>query len=303
VLTPLYGETGAVDLRLRLQQGQSFGVLWTMEQEITQQLPQFEQKMSQTIRMGYTHDVLQIDAAGAAVMTCTYHSVFCKLDGPMGVVEYDSSNPPDFVPPAARGFAALIGESFTATIAADGTVTDIQGVGQMLDRMVERLELPPGPMGDSLKGQLRRQFGDQALREGLERMMAIYADRPVVVGDSWTKQVALSVGMPMILENAWTLKDRRDGMAIIDLRSSVKPNPEAPPLEMGPMKIRYALSGEQTGIIEIDEATGWTVRGKLTQHFSGDMTMEAGPDAPQAPGPIPMSIDSVITLEPFEPSR
>ncbi len=287
-----------IQLRLCLQAGESYNSRMVAEQKISQTIQGQSQDILQTIGTGYTFDVEDVDFDGSITVKVTYHSILFKQDGPMGKFEYDSSNPPVAIPPMAMGFNALVGQSFTMIISPEGNVKDIYGVDEMLSNMIEQLDLPDFPMMDDLMKNLKGQFGDEALKENMEKMMAVFPDSPVGIGDRWTKRLVLSRGFPMILDNTWTLKARKDGLTIIEVRSVVKPNEEAPPIDMGIMKLNYELSGEQKGTMEIQEVTGWLVQGELTQKFSGQVEME-GATQLGASMSWPISIESVIRFEPF----
>ncbi|MCK4330156.1 hypothetical protein KAX02_09965 [candidate division WOR-3 bacterium] len=287
-----------IQLRLCLQAGESYNLRMVVEQKISQTIQEQTQDILQTIGTGYTFDVEDVDFNGSITVKVTYHSILFKQDGPMGKFEYDSSNPPVAIPPMAMGFNALVGQSFTMIISPEGNVKDIYGVDEMLSNMIEQLDLPDFPMMDDLMKNLKGQFGDEALKENMEKMMAVFPDSPVGIGDRWTKRLVLSRGFPVILDNTWTLKARKDGLAIIEVRSVVEPNEEAPPIDMGIMKINYKLSGEQKGTMEIQEVTGWPVQGELTQKFSGQVEME-GATQLGASMSWPISIESVIRFEPF----
>ncbi len=287
-----------IQLRLCLQAGESYNLRMVAEQKISQTIQEQTQDILQTIGTGYTFDVEDVDFDGSITVKVTYHSILFKQDGPMGKFEYDSSDPPAEIPPMAMGFNALVGQSFTMIISPEGNVKDIYGVDEMLSNMIEQLDLPDFPMMDDLMKNLKGQFGDEALKENMEKMMAVFPDSPVGIGERWTKRLVLSRGFPMILDNTWTLKARKDGLAIIEVRSVVEPNEEAPPIDMGIMKINYKLSGEQKGTMEIQEITGWPVQGELTQKFSGQVEME-GATQLGASMSWPVSMESVIRFEPF----
>jgi hypothetical protein len=253
-----------IELMLRLQEGQSYSIRVTMDQDISQRPAGQKMDMRQTLAVEYTFDVQEVDEDGTALVDVIYTAVLYKLDGPGINVEYDSANPPAHVSDAARGFAALVGQGFSMRIAADGQVSDLQGVDAMLDSLTRGL--------DPVAAQsLREQFGDEALRETMEQMMAIYPEAPVGIGDSWRKQITVTKGYPIIVDTTWTLEGRREGVAVIGVRSKIKPNPGAPPLEVGGMTVSYNLSGEQEGTTELDEATGWTVGGQIKQDISGEV--------------------------------
>lgn len=292
--------TDRVQLRLHLQEGKSYNIQMTIDQKISQTIQGQRQDMTQTMGMGYSFDVVEVDENGMVSVKFTYHSVRLKQAGAMGTIEYDSSSPPDVVPPPARAFAALMGEGFSVKFSPEGHVKDVWGVDTMITNMMEKLDIPEGPMKDSMEQNLRNQYSDQALKQMMENMFAIYPDRLVGIGDSWTKRIVISRGFPMILDNTWTLKSRKDGVAIIEAHSTVKPNLEAAPEEIGSMGvISYNLSGKQEGTMEMEEATGMTIRSKLTQQLSGQVMMKPTPQMPEGMS-WPISMESTISYETLE---
>lgn len=284
-----------VRLRLRLEKGNSYGIKMTIQQKVVQKIQGNQVDVDQTLGMEYTFDVKEVKDDGTMTAEVTYHAVQMKMDGPTGKVDYDSAEPPDEVPKLARGMAALVGQSFTLDMTAEGRVTRVEGIDALLAHMIEKLKLPAGAMKTMMEDQLKKQFGDKAMRETMEQLMAMYPDKPVGIGDSWTRKVKVTKGFPLEMENTYVLKDRKGGVAILDTKSTLKSDPKAEPMKMGPLSISYALSGKQEGQVEMDEATGWTLGAKLTQEFSGTMTMEG---APGMTGPMswPVSAKSTITL-------
>jgi hypothetical protein len=299
IVTSSDSATDKIQLRLRLQKGESYNLRMTVNQKISQNIQGQQQDMTQTIGTGYLFNVADVNENEMASVKVTYRSILFRQDGPMGTIEYDSSNPPAAVPPMAMGFAALVGQSFSMIISPEGHVKSIQGVDAMLTRMMKQFDLPDDSMRDSVEKNLREQFGDEALKESMENLMAIYPDKPVGTGDSWTKKVIISKGFPFILDNTWTLKTRKDGVSIIEVSSKISANPKAAPIVMGTMKLSYDISGKQKGTMELQEATGWIRRAESTQEFSGRVKME---DASQMPEGMswPISVKSVITLVPLE---
>lgn len=133
----------------------------------------------------------------------------------------------------------------------------------------------------------------------MEKMMAIYPDKPVGIGDSWSRKVAVAKGFAMIVDNTWTLKARRGGIAVVEIKSAVKPNPNAKPLDMGPLKLQYDIGGKQQGEMEIDEATGWVIKAKMTQDLSGKVRVQGGAGAPGGmTWPISIKSDIRVTTPP-----
>jgi len=286
------GGSKKLDLRLRLEAGKSYGVKMTADQTVTQTLAGQTQTINQTIGMAYTYDVQSVGSDGTMLVKVTYDWVLYTQDGPMGKVSYDSANPPATIPEAALGYAALVGKGFSAKMTPTGDITDVQGVDEMIAQMLDTLGVPEGSARAELEASLRSQFGGEALKESFEKAAFFYPDKPVAVGDSWSRPIALESGMPMILDTTWTLKARKNGIATVEARSNVQPNPGAKPLEMAGMTITYELSGEQTGTMELDEKTGWPVSATMKQNLTGQIS---------AMGMTwPMTIVSDIRFEPWK---
>jgi len=286
------GGTKKLDLKLRLEPGKSYGAKMIADQTITQTLMGQTQTITQSIGMGYTYQVQSVDPDGSMWVKITYDWVSYKQDSPMGKVSYDSANPPATVPEAAIGYAALVGRGFSAKITPTGEMTDVRGADQMVAEILGAMNLPAGSARDQVEALLRTQLSDEALKDSFEKAALFYPDKPIAVGDSWSGQIALASGMPMILDTTWTLKARKNGVATVETRSDARPNPGAKPLELAGMSISYELSGVQSGSMDLDEKTGWLLGGTLKQDVSGKVS---------AMGTSwPITIVSNIRFEPWQ---
>jgi len=286
------GGSKKLDLKLRLEPGKSYGAKMIADQTITQTLMGQTQTITQSIGMGYTYQVQSVDPDGSMWVKITYDWVSYKQDSPMGKVSYDSANPPATVPQAAIGYAALVGRGFSAKITPTGEMTDVRGADQMVAEILGAMNLPAGSARDQVEALLRTQLSDEALKDSFEKAALFYPDKPIAVGDSWSGQIALASGMPMILDTTWTLKARKNGVATVETRSDVRPNPGAKPLELAGMSISYELSGVQSGSMDLDEKTGWLLGGTLKQDVSGKVS---------AMGTSwPITIVSNIRFEPWQ---
>ncbi len=296
--TPTPTSTPEIELRLRLQQGETYTLRVTAEQKISQTSKELPLDMTQTIAIGFSYSVSEVEADGTASGKVIYQSVLYKMDGPLGKMEYDSSNPPADVSPMLRVFAALVGEGFLMKISPDGRIKDIQGADVMMENVLKRLEVPAGATRDAIEKQIQEQLGSQALKEKIENVMAIYPDKRVRIGDSWARRVVTSLGFPMVIEHTLILNADKDDVATVGVRSVVKPNPEAGPITIGTWRLKFSASGEQEGTIDLRETTGWPIRGKLSQRFSGQITAVDVPVIPKGTT-WPISGESIVSFETF----
>lgn len=288
--------TDTIDLHLRWQTSKSFTLHSVVDQQISQTIEEQKLDVAQTIGINYGFDVLHVDGDGTATTKVTYKAVQFRSQGAAGVINYDSTDTPAEVPLQAKGFAALVGESFTAQISAQGQILDMQGADALLGRALARLDLPDGPIRTGVEDALRKQFNPQAIKTTLENMLAIFPGKPVGIGDAWSKKITLAKGFPMIINTTWTLKSRKNGLAVIEAHSTIDPNPAGEPLQLGQTKLVYAVSGTQQGTLEIEEDSGWLSHAQLTQKAGGQIHLQGTPLNPPEDS-WPVTIKSEIRID------
>ncbi len=284
-----------VELKLNLEKGDKFYVLTLTEQDITQTMMGQEIKIGQTIEMGYNYDVVDVLSNGNYKIKSTYTKIGYKQDSQYGSIDYDSDNADAEASGQAKAFAALKGLSFSFTCDEKGNVTEVEGTEDMLNAVIasygdELTEAKKEEVRKSLKGQ----FGDEAMKSTLSNVMNIYPEKKIKVGSSWSRDVNLNVGMPMILANTWTLNSVKSGKALISVETAIKTNSEAKPMEVQGMSMKYNLSGTQTGEMTVDIKTGLTEKSVVDQEFGGKMIMSGGmlPETMK----VPITIISKVTL-------
>jgi len=267
----------------------------TVEQKINQTVGANAQATEQTFAVGYRMAVESVDAAGNMKVATTYDSVLFRQKGPSGAVEYDSANPPKQVPAGAKAFAALAGLGFKSTVTPTGKVTAVEGLDAMFAEMVRKLELPDGPQKAAVQKALNDQFGEDAMKQNLQNVFALYPEKPVAPGDSWQRRVVVSKGFPMVIEGTYTLKSRSGGVAHVEIRATLSPNEAAGPVELGTGKMSYDLKGEQSGTADVEEATGWTRSLTTNQTVAGGLRFQAAGGVPETNNPI--TIQEKVTIE------
>ena len=297
---------GKVLYRLKLTKGAKYFFKTVTEQQITQTMTGQEQNMEQTIGMGMDFDVNDVNDRGDVWVRYTYRWMKFRQKSPMGEIVYDSSQKDVNVPPQVQGFAALLNEGFAVKLTPQGKAVQVKGLDKMRNNISQKL--PTGPMREYMLKGMEQFLSEEAMKEFTENSFMAYPDKEVGVGDSWTQTVSMTRGLPMTIVNKCMLKDRKAGVAILDVSSEIKTSPNAKPTEMGPTKMTYELTGKQQGQVRIDETTGLMLTSKVEQQISGQikMAMSAPPQAqkadqnqPQAPPEmiIPMKVKSTISME------
>jgi len=284
----------AVRLELKLDKGKIYYERSLIEQKITQDMMGQQQVINMTIGVGQKLDVLEVDGQGNMRIRYTYvWSRFKQID-PMTTVEYDSSQqtPP---PGGAEGFAALIGQTYTMTISPKGKVLDVSGIEELAEAV--RKKMPQGTDLSQGMNPLSSFLDKQTMQDMTENSLAVYPDKPVEQGDSWTDKRIIRQGMPMVAESKWTLQKRQAGVATIGATTSLKADPNGPPMDMQGMKMKIDLAGPQEGTIQMDEATGQIRSHRGRQNLKGQVKIGASAEGPFDMMAIPMTIETTFTVE------
>jgi hypothetical protein len=305
-----------LELHLRLKKGQEYRLRLTVDQHVVQtppppspagnrpqrqqqrqQPPPQPQAIEQTLAVGYTMSVEDVDAGGAMTLATKYDSVLFRQKGPAGVVEFDSKNPPKQLPPSAKAFAALPGLGFKMTVTSEGAIKSIDGLDDMLAELLRRLDVADGPARANLQKVLTEQFGEAAMKQNMQNLFALYPPRPVAVGESWGRKLVVAKGFPLVIDGTYTLKSRDNGVAEIALDAKVSPNADAGGVDLGTGKMSYELSGTQRGSAKVEEATGWTRSLTTEQDVAGTLRFDTPGDRDAA---IPVTMKSRVVLEPAD---
>jgi len=260
--------SAAVSLQLKLAKGKTYYQKTTVDQHITQTIMDQAQVIDMTIGMGTKLDVLDVDGAGNARIRYTYIWCMSKQTGPMGTVSYDSAQ--QTTPPAGmEPFAAFVNQSYTVKLTPKGRVLDVNGVEQM--KAAVQKKMPPGAEAGPMSNITTTFLEKQGIKEMTEGLMAVYPDKPVEPGQSWSEKRVLTVGFGRIEESKWTLQKQEAGIATIGLTATLRSNPEAPPMDAQGMKLRIDVSGIQEATIRIAEATGLIQMEQGHQQLKGEI--------------------------------
>ncbi len=297
----LYQTAEKTQYKLKLEAGKQYYLKMINELQISDPTPAKEQSMVITIGTGAQLDVSNIDANGNAQVAYTYKWVKYGTKFPGKEAVYDSSKKDSTVPEEFQWFAPLLEESFTLTISPEGRISEIKDLEKVRSNVQQKL--PQGASNEIAIRSLDQWLNEQAMRETIEGSLAIYPDRPVGVGDSWSRNVAYSGGFPRILESKWTLKERKNGVAVIEAVSAIKPNPQAKPTEMGQgITSSSEFTGNEQGLIEIQESTGLIIKSNINQQMSGQNTITR-PGAPDTVTPMELKIVVATETSDWEQAR
>jgi hypothetical protein len=288
-------DAAPVKLQLRLQKGDRYNIQMVTDQAVNQTILGRTQNTNQMVKIGYLFDVADVATDGTTTVKMTYKSVQFKQSSPNGTVEYDSARPATGNNPLAASLGTLVGQSISAKITPTGTVKEVQGIDQLIARMISGMKIPNNAVKAQIESTLRSQFGEETFKELFSQSLDIYPAQPIDVGDSWSKKMTLSKGFPMTMETIYTLRSVKNNVATVDITSKLKSNPNAPALQISGASLKQNLAGIQKGSMQIQLSTGMVTQSQLNQDVSGNFQVQGLPGASQAMS-WPVSIKSTVSI-------
>jgi hypothetical protein len=242
------------------------------------------QVMDQTVRMRQT--VQSVDLSGDATVMVTTEHMRMEVIGPAGSQLYDSDTGDVPTDPGILGAAALVGQSYSMVVGADGTVKSVQGIEELVEAM--RTSVPP-----EVASMLDEMFSAETFTEMAQQGVGRLPPDPMSPGDSW--ETLLPMPNPLLGEvthNLTMLLDRveeRDGRTVALLSITGEIVTDAPGgLEGLPMEMD--VDAEMTGSLIFELDRGLALSAIITEEMT--MTM-SGPDG----GSMTIPVTTVTSLE------
>ncbi len=263
-----------VEYRMRFEAGKKYRLRKVVEQRVTRVVGGGEHTLDQVTEMVSDFDVQDVEPDGSAWINYAYRESSLRLKGPGVDVEFDSKDKKTTVPIEAIGFALILGESFYIKMAPDGGVEKINGLDTMLSSV--RGKIPNVRQKAQILESMKRQLNEGTVSRELEGYFAIYPDKAVGVGESWSRKPPASEVSAQIVETTWLVKEVKDGVVVVEVGIVVKSNPKAEPVDVRGVKMRREISGTGTGLIEIEESSGMIIHSEVTQETKEQMRVVPG---------------------------
>lgn len=164
----------------------------------------------------------------------------------------------------SRLFGAIKGKQFRMKVDAEGKVLEINGFKEIAESIISSMELDAEDqkeVREKMETQFDQQFNDQNIREQFERVLYIFPNKEVKVGDSWQKSSNMNSKMSGKMNSTYKVTEIEGDMVTLEEKTKIVSADDAMEVE-----------GEQNGILVVDSRTGLVVTADLVM----DMTAKAG---------------------------
>ena len=195
----------------------------------------------------------------------TYQDLAYVVSGPMMKMEYDSKNPvenPSNIDQMlGKMFGEMLGKSFLAVIAPDGSVQSLTGMEAIGESMTKAIA-GDGQMIAQLGAQMKQQFNDDAKKNLFEQSFYFFPANPVRAGNSWNIENAVNMNnFNVVSKSRYTMRSISRNIANIAIDTKIESAVDS----------EGEVSGTQTGNMTVDARTGIPVTSNLSANIKSNI--------------------------------
>ena len=290
VEVPVADDAGLYGFEWKWREGEVLRYRVSNDIDMTIAMSMLPEPMATTMQqvMHIRQEVLEVDAEGAARVRTTYESMSLDAEVPgQGTVSWSSEDPevdPDSPLASMTGpWAMLVDESLTMRVDRRGELTEIEGLDDMVERLLDDLGEDPeqAEAAAAMRPMLEEFLSEENMGKLTQQGLLSFPAEPLTVGDAWTEELSMEV--PVLGEVAqsqtYTLERFEGDVAVFHISGTLSmgtgvPVPGLPPELAEMMDIAVETDrGDVEGTIRFDRDRGLVVRQDLTMELDLEMTM------------------------------
>jgi hypothetical protein len=251
------GDQGPVLLRLNLEPGRTYTERIVTDTNVSVGfLPGGSQKSGYR----FSYAMQGTTAAGNLQIKVTYDWVMMALKQPTSSIVFDSSQSGSTFPPELAGYAALPGQAVTLDVSPQGQLLNLRGGEKILSKALKNVST------GATEYDINQQVGNLALVDTFTGAFPRYASRPVAIAEKWQASYVLQATIPLDVDCSYTLLKRHRGVATIASDCTLKLRKDF--LYADIVSEAYDINGTLTGVVDVDEKSGWLISGKAENEIT-----------------------------------
>lgn len=274
-------------LDLKLQQGDRFPLLKTIEQTLTQETAEGPVTSTSTLRLLLAVSINENRPDGYRRMGVNYQRVQYVHNVSGERLVYDSESPPTSIPEPLLAYHGLVNNGFGFWLSPDNQIVELVGFDAFLERCTQNV--PP-----QSRQKVLQQIGQESVRNGVASFESIanFVDdsigllpyntsdpnsTTVQVGERWTRNRQILRPVPMQLVTEYTLNKIDEQFAHIGIRGAIKPAAIQQVSYNHPAEFEIAMNGGvSSGYCLIDRSTGLPVDSQVQRDLDMSVQLAGG---------------------------
>lgn len=267
---PAYIQGDQYVLAFRVPGGQTFD--GTME--VNNDMDMFVMGQSMAMKQGqtffYEYDVVSVEEeTGLITIEQTLRRVKGTVENDMaGSQTYDTGDE-DGGGDIGQQVGALVDVPIRFTITPTGEVQSVDGIEEVRERLSDQT------LSDTQESMLDNMFGDDNFRSNMQTF-SYFPSTPVSVGDSWTTQSRMNVGMEMMMDATYTLDRVEADSAFLRVDIDTYTPQDARAMETMGGEMMMDMTGTMSGTAVVDLQTGLLRTMDLNSEMEADAEISQG---------------------------
>jgi hypothetical protein len=181
-----------------------------------------EMNITTTITQMLEYSVADVAADGTGTVRVKFAAMKMGMNSPMGSMVWDSASPNAATDPIsqmmAKSLSPLVGETITMSVSPAGAVSKIEGLAPIIAK------INAGMAGAQMQMPgMNSLMTEDSMRSMLEQSFAGLPERPVKVGESWSKDNTVKMPFGTMTSAArLALQNVANGVATITYKATNK---------------------------------------------------------------------------------
>ncbi|RMG33911.1 MAG: hypothetical protein D6725_15130 [Planctomycetota bacterium] len=256
----------SADLTLKLKTGDRFPLMKTVRQHITQFLPGGQASGWSELELLMAITVAE-QVEDRRRFEVRYQRIRYAHEIGGERVEYDSTHPPEVIPPAAQVYHGMVDNGFSFWLGPDHRVLSVEGFDEFLRRCVAHV---PERERHAVLTAFERITSEETIANFVDDSVGLLpapedAGRPLTIGAQWSppgRQIVRPV--PMYIRTNCRLVDISPRFAQVVISGTISPGTTYGPSTQPAAGLQlFIQGGELTGKCTIDLQTGLPIHSQI----------------------------------------
>jgi hypothetical protein len=259
-----------ISLKLNLPQNGRYHYELSSQNSFSQELKGENTTNQSVMEAGYDY-IVNKNTENSFQLLMKYTKFKFVIKNPEGDIEFDAAKASSLVDPSQRIFAAFDKAQFMISVDTLGNVQSLTGYEQIKERMNQLASSSPQAL-QVVNSTFKQYVNEGFFKQQVEQNFKMFPGKKLKVGDNWKTNISINGGLKLNLENTYTLKTVKDGIA--EISSIAYINMTEQPLNVGGYPVIASVKGKQTGKIKIEIATGLPLASESKTNISGKIELK-----------------------------
>lgn len=265
------------NFNLNLKKGDHFITTMSSTQAVIRDVGGQQTQVDTSIEMTLSFDVTGSDETSYMV-TMRYTHIIISSRGAGWEYSYDSDPAADTGNSISKEMSVfyrnLVGQPiFLILDRKTGTIRTMSGWDTLNTLIVDKLTQGTKENRKKLADMLVSSIKNGMVSGGPNSLFPPLTGKEIRKGNHWVIQSNLPILSGLTLRTTYSVRDILSDSVKLSISSFLSTASTTTPIQTGATKVQYKLNGTQTGMLTIDEETGWITEAHLDQELQGTLTL------------------------------